>query len=117
MSAPITQTLPQPSSYSPASLLDTVKPNNSSRLYNTVDNIELIGLHLNQNFIYQKTLLDYLSSSSLTTAQSIQAIDSRLIELDQKVANMQPQVITESISFLLGAFIAISFVLSSKMRF
>lgn len=117
MSAPVTQTLPQPSGYVPAGLIKTYKPTSSDTLYTTVDNIELIGLHLNQGFIYQATLLDYLAAGSETSLSSLQLIDSKITALDEKVANMQPQVITESISFLLGAFIAIAFVISSKMRY
>lgn len=117
MAAPVTQTLPQPTGYNPTGLIDTPKPSADASLYITVDNIELISLHLNQNFIYQKALLDYLAVGADTSYTSLQLLDSKITALDEKVANMQPQVITESISFLLGAFIAIAFVISSKMRY
>ncbi|WP_173200620.1 hypothetical protein [Geobacter sp. SVR] len=47
---------------------------------------------------------------------SFSNISTKLSKLDQKVDNLQPQVITQSISFLLGAFVAIAFVVSASRR-
>lgn len=112
-----TTVLKQPSGYTPSALINTVKPNTSSSMYTTLDNIELIGIHLNQEFIYQAVMLDFISSQVASNAVAITSLDAKITVLDAKVANMQPQVITESISFLLGAFIAIAFVISSKLRY
>lgn len=44
-------------------------------------------------------------------------ISTKLAVLDTRIAKMEPQVITQSISFLLGAFVALAFVLASKVRY
>lgn len=48
---------------------------------------------------------------------SVASVSTRLDALDLKVSNMAPEVITQSISFLLGAFVALAFVLAAKVRF
>ncbi len=44
-------------------------------------------------------------------------LSTQVHHLDVKVANMQPLVITQSISFLLGAFVALAFVMACKARY
>ena len=44
------------------------------------------------------------------------SFSTSVAKFDYKVGNMEPLVITQSISFLLGAFVALAFVLATKMR-
>jgi hypothetical protein len=63
-------------------------------------------------------------SSTLVGLTDLTAIFSNMSTINSKsdviisrLDLMQPAVITESISFLIGAFVAIAFVLSSKVRY
>lgn len=51
---------------------------------------------------------------SATINQSFSNISSQLYTLDSRVAVMSPTVITQSISFLLGTFCALTFCLTVK---
>lgn len=61
------------------------------------------------NFVTSQSL-----ANSQRAAQFSMLIDNNLDDLSAKVAKMEPQVITQSISFLIGAFISIAFVVAFR---
>ena len=65
--------------------------------------------HINQSLLAaNQASLSYLTTTKFSN------ISSQISRLDSKVAQMDPTVITQSISFLIGAFVSIAFVLASK---
>lgn len=78
--------------------------------------------YTNQKFVQADRWYLYNNFQNLVNNQKIAqseyvALSLQVSTLDAKVSNMQPAVITESISFLIGAFTAIAFVVASRMRF
>lgn len=57
------------------------------------------------------------SKMDLINSAVLNGLLTKVIELNNKVAKMEPTVITQSISFLVGAFTAMAFVLASSMRY
>ena len=116
-SAPVTTIVNQPSGV-PVNFVNSTKPTSTTSQYTAIENIDNNILILNQEFIYQKAMLDYIASSveNVALISTVSALDAKVTALDAKVAQMDPSVITQSISFLIGAFIAMAFVISSKFR-
>jgi hypothetical protein len=81
---------------------------NQNQIYNTLQGFNASFANLSSQ-VQRKT--------QGTNPRTFSNISTKLASIDSRVANMQPQVITQSISFLVGAFIAIAFIIASKMRF
>lgn len=115
--APTTTVLAQPSGV-PSALVNSAKATTAATQYTAIENIDNNILLLNQEFIYQKAMLDYIASrvENVALLSTVSALDTKVTALDTKVAQMDPAVITQSISFLIGAFISMAFVISSKFR-
>ena len=75
------------------------------------ENSQLFGEYSNFWLFYAaKHNTDLLAKNQLLLSHQI-------TNLQNQVADMDPLIITQSISFLVGAFIAIAFVISSSLRF
>lgn len=64
-----------------------------------------------------QTSIDSLKTSFSTYSATVSSITKQNDLIISRLDNMQPEVITQSMSFMLGAFVAIAFVLSSKIRY
>lgn len=101
--------------------------NHAVPIINTINtNLTVTGNNLNTVYTYIQTAETYNKAKFQNISTKLSKpvhpvtfanISTKLTALDAKVANMQPEVITQSLSFLLGAFVALAFVLAAKMRF
>lgn len=60
---------------------------------------------------------DVFTDTDINTIRKLESISNKISSLNTKVANMDPITITQSISFLLGSFTALAFVMASNQRF
>lgn len=68
--------------------------------------------------VYKNFYLYYaMKQNTDLLAQNQLLLSHQITSLQNQVADMDPLIITQSISFLVGAFIAIAFVVASSLRF
>ncbi len=127
--ADTTITLNQPPGYTPAALVNGVKPTTTTSLYTAIDVIDNNILHLNQEFIYQAVMLNSISSALATiTTQTantatvdltavhtkLDAITSKLVTIEQKIDALGGDGMTDGDMVISGIMLALIFAVTWK---